>query len=178
MVTTVTAPPTTSPASSSRDTEKKVWSRRTINILFTVFAFVTLSIAFVLTFRLNPIARQVPQLISGLGMLLAVIEIVIQARLAAKKVPEKEQAGSESKGVNWYFGLLFPAVYIGFLFLVGFLITTPLFLFLVPVVLGYRKMKMNIGFAIVTTAVLYYSFTHIFLLELPEGIVISRLLGR
>jgi len=150
--------------------------KKKVNLWFTVFLFVVLAIAFGLTFGLNPIARQIPRLIAGLGMVLAIIEIVVQVR-TYRNISVKDAGEREDKGVSWYFGLLFAAAYICLMFTVGFAITTPLFLFIIPMVLGYRKIKVVVPFSIITTAVLYYSFTYIFLLDLPDG-MIGNLLGR
>ncbi len=151
---------------------------RYVNLAFTAFVLAVFAVAFALTFGLNPIARQIPRLISGLGIVLALLEIVVQVKALPAGAAESDEGPSPRGGVSWYFGLALATGYICCMFLIGFLVSTSVFLFFVPVVLGYRRLTITLAFSIISTALLYCSFTYVFLLDLPAGILLRNWLGR
>ncbi len=122
-------------------------------------------------------AGRVPAIMSGLGFILTVIELIAQIRSVAKGIL-KEEAGEPVSGLKWYYSLIVILSYIVILMLFGFIASTAIYLFVCPVLLGYRKWLVNLVFTMVSTIILYYGFVQLFMVQLPEGIIIANLLGR
>jgi putative tricarboxylic transport membrane protein len=146
---------------------------RTIHIIIGATIFVFFALMFLMSLSLRQTAAEVPLLVTGAGMFFSVIELFYLARETAPK----EDAEPDT-GLRWYYSLAIVATYICILMTLGFVASTLIYLFWCPVILGYRKWMVNAVFSLVSTAVLYYGFVDLFLVKLPEGILVSMWLGR
>ena len=67
--------------------------------------------------------------------------------------------------------ILLSAGYIFLIEAVGFFVLTPVFLFLVPLVIGYRQPAVNAASAVLVTAGLYAVFVLVLNIPLPAGLL-------
>ncbi|KKB36165.1 tripartite tricarboxylate transporter TctB family protein [Bacillus thermotolerans] len=108
----------------------------------------------------------------GLGFLLIILSVVLFATAKEETAEEKEKRTIPK---NDLVILLITAVaifiYISLLEVLGFLLTTILFLLFLPTVLGYRKYGVTVAVAFIFSGVMYYSFTYLLNITLPQGIM-------
>ncbi len=149
-------------------------SLRKTNILLLSCLFVFFAVLFVMSQALGGTAGQVPQLISGIGLVLTVIELIGQVGALRNGSVEEDAVGPA--GLRWYFSLVALLAYIAILMLFGFIVSTAIYLLVFPATMGYRKWRVNLVFALVSTAILYYGFVQLFMVRLPEGIITTSLL--
>lgn len=160
------------------DTKSKApMSAKKANLIMLGFLLVFFAALFIMSQTIGGNAGRVPGIMSGLGFILTVIELIAQVRAAAKGIPT-EEAGEPVTGLKWYYSLIVILSYIIILMLFGFIASTAIYLFVCPVLLGYRKWLVNLVFTVVSTIILYYGFVQLFMVQLPEGIIIANLLGR
>lgn len=62
-------------------------------------------------------------------------------------------------------------VYIFLLEILGFVITSTLFIFFCSLFLGYRKYKTNVLVAVLFPLVMYLSFNYLLQIRLPQGLL-------
>jgi hypothetical protein len=147
-----------------------------VDTLLLAGIFVFLIVIFVLSLQLGKTAGEVPKLITGVGIILCVIQFFTQVKKLRAGVYETvESEGITQQTLAWYWNLLLIAVFIICLMLLGFIISTFLYLLLVPYLMDYKRWKVNIVFSAVTTSVLYYSFDKFFHVRLPPGLLLSKL---
>ncbi len=83
-------------------------------------------------------------------------------------------SGAQGTGIVSMKGLAVILLAAGYIFLieaVGFFVLTPLFLFLVPLVIGYRHHVATAGSAVLVTAGLYAVFVLVLNIPLPAGLL-------
>jgi hypothetical protein len=151
--------------------------KNTVDLLFTMGIFIFFAVIFVMSFFLSKTAGSVPLLISAIGMLLCVISAVTKPKQSGGGTPHYQDHTSETPqpqgGVGFFICLgLIVAYFLG-LIVLGFVLSTFLMLAFLPVLLGYRKYRVNIIFSAITTAFLYVSFVNFFYVRLPVGILIG-----
>jgi len=147
-----------------------------VDTLLLAGIFVFLIVIFVLSLQLSKTAGEVPKLITGVGIILCVIQFFTQVKKLRAGVYETvESEGITQQTLAWYWNLLLIAVFIICLMLLGFIISTFLYLLLVPYLMDYKRWKVNIVFSAVTTSLLYYSFDKFFNVRLPPGLLLSKL---
>jgi Tripartite tricarboxylate transporter TctB family len=148
-----------------------------VNLIILGLLLVFFTVLFIMSRILGGTAGRVPGIISGFGFVLTMIEIFAQVRTMVNKTA-KEEAAEPAMGLKWYYSLVMVLSYLVILMLFGFIISNLIYLFLCPVLLGYRKWHVNLVFTLVATVISYYCFVQLFMVQLPEGIVIAKLLGR
>ena len=136
---------------------------------------VLLAMEFIMSFSINPNAAQVPKMITGAGLVLCVIEAISQVKkIVTGKYETLKSEGAGHQTLSWYMNLVLIAGYIAALSTIGFIPSSLVYLVLMPALMGYRKWKVVIPFAVITTVVLYLSFTYAFRVELPLGILLEN----
>lgn len=134
-------------------------------------------LVFVLSFSLSKIAGTVPKLISGIGIVLCVF--VMAKNLFGKKPSNGDAEKAESvaiQGVPVYKSLLLLIAYLVGMIILGFPISTFIFLAVLPIYLGNKNYRFNVIFSLVSTAVLYFVFVNLFYVRLPVGVLLKSLL--
>ena len=95
--------------------------------------------------------------------------IVLSCLLIVRPVSGEEKTGTLSmKGLAV---ILLSAGYIFLIELLGFFVLTPVFLFLVPLMVGYRQFVASAASAVLVTAALYAVFVLILNIPLPAGLL-------
>ena len=146
-----------------------------VDTLIVAGIFVFLAVIFILSLQMSQNAGAVPRLIAGAGIVLCVIQFFTQVKKLRSRVYEAvESEGTMKQSLPWYWNLLLIIVFIICLMVLGFIISTFLYLLLVPYLMDYKKWKVNLLFSIVTTAVLYYSFGTFFNVRLPAGLLLGN----
>ncbi|HWQ40834.1 MAG TPA: tripartite tricarboxylate transporter TctB family protein [Desulfosporosinus sp.] len=149
--------------------------------LFLIFSFLVLF--FVLANTLGETAGKVPKLITGIGIALCIIQFSnqqIKRKIKLDSDNQEEDAppiqAESQQGLEWYKMLFLCIAYVVCLMTVGFEISSFLFLLLVPRIMGYKNWKKTVIFSLVSTLVLYYSFTVLFKVKLPQGLILPSIL--
>lgn len=155
------------------DKGKKRSSITSVNNVLLLVTFLLFILFFVNSLSLSKTAGLVPRLVTGAGIILCVVQVILQAG----KVDDKSQEQEKSQGLKWYIHLLLILLYLASLILIGFPISTFLYLAVLPALLGYKKWKVNLTFSVITTVILYYSFVNFFYVRLPEGIILKLFTG-
>ena len=146
-----------------------------VDTLIVAGIFVFLAVIVILSLQMGQNAGAVPRLIAGAGIVLCVIQFFTQVKKLRGRVYEAvESEGTMKQSLPWYWNLLLIIGFIICLMVLGFIISTFLYLFLVPYLMDYKKWKVNLIFSIVTTVVLYYSFGTFFKVRLPEGLLLGN----
>ncbi|MEM7502891.1 MAG: tripartite tricarboxylate transporter TctB family protein [Pseudomonadota bacterium] len=95
--------------------------------------------------------------------------IVLSCLLIVRPVADKRKgSGLSAKGAAV---ILLAAGYIFLIESVGFFVLTPLFLFAVPLVVGYRQPLVSAASAVLVTAALYAVFVLVLNIPLPAGLL-------
>ncbi len=151
-------------------------SSGTIDLIMVAIVCLFFAVIFVMSFFLSKTAGMVPKLISGLGLILCIIQAVQALRnmKAGTRQGEDDEKDNAHEGVRWYLHLLLVALYIVCFIMFGFIVATLAYLTLVPNLLGHKKWVTNIIFAVVTTGIVYYSFVNWFYVRLPLGLLFSN----
>lgn len=150
-------------------------TKRKASVIFTITILAFFAVIFTISLSLSDAAGQLPRLVTGLGLILTILSLVSQIKDLVKG--NSDEIEEVVKGLKWYFIALIAVTYLAGLVVLGFIISTLIFLFLVPVILKHRKWKVNFIFSLVTTFVLYLCFVYIFSVRLPQGLIFSSLLG-
>ena len=146
-----------------------------VDTLIVAVIFVFLAVIFILSLQLGQNAGEVPRLIAGAGIVLCAIQLFTQMKKLRARVYETvESEGTMKQSLPWYWNLLLIIVFIICLMVLGFIVSTFLYLLLVPYLMDYKKWKVNLIFSIVTTVVLYYSFGTFFNVRLPVGLLLDN----
>jgi hypothetical protein len=148
--------------------------RNSVDLVFTIGIFLFFAVIFGMSFFLSKTAGSVPLLISAIGMLLCLISAVARPKQSGGGTPHYQDHASEKpQGIGFLTCLGLIITYFLGMVVLGFALSTFLMLAFLPVLLGYRKYKVNILFSVITTAALYVSFVNFFYVRLPAGILIG-----
>lgn len=145
-----------------------------VALLVVVFAALVLATAY----TYSGISGTFPQLVGWIFLGLALLEVAAQVvatmrpikvedRSSATPDPEKVNVIKEIKGFVWLGGLLLG------LYLVGFMISTPLYVFAFLRFSGGRSLAMSAGVAAGATAFVYVVFVHLMEYKLFPGILLT-----
>ncbi|MFC7063822.1 tripartite tricarboxylate transporter TctB family protein [Halobacillus seohaensis] len=107
-----------------------------------------------------------------LGYILIVLAIFLYFDKSSETKEEKEKRVIPRKEVLVMLavgGMIF--LYIFLLEIIGFVITTALFIFACSTFLGYRKWVTNILVSLIFPSLLYYVFNYLLQIRLPQGIL-------
>ena len=107
-------------------------------------------------------ASSYPRLILACTMLVSGLLILRPAR----SVDEKK-----SKSYQGFYAIVSMVIYIALLEKIGFFILTPLFLFVLPYMVGFRRYRLITMSVIVVTAALYGVFVEVLNIPLPQGLL-------
>lgn len=89
----------------------------------------------------------------------------------AKKTPVEKAPDA----VPWPSALAVQLGYVGLIVLIGFDIATLAYLLLAPLQMRYRRWKVLTPYAVLLTAAVVLSFTYLFNVRLPEGLLLASL---
>ena len=128
-------------------------------------------------------AAAMPTLVAWLAIVLALIDVVAQTETAvgrvvrrfvsAEKVIEWKAQG-DGEDATWgrvFLSVLWVIGYLGGIYLVGFLLTTPLYVFLYMVLHGAKSLRTAGIMAIATTVLIWLTFEIAFKYPLYPGIL-------
>jgi hypothetical protein len=107
-------------------------------------------------------ASSYPRLILACCILVSGLLILRPARLVEKK---------KNKSYQGFYAIVLMVIYISLLEKVGFFILTPLFLFVLPYMVGFRRYRLIFLSIIVVTAALYGVFVEVLNIPLPAGLL-------
>lgn len=114
-----------------------------------------------------------PIIVAVLGLiLLAIITFNVIKKKTRIKIPMFHFKSQEGRAVTT--NALVLAAYVALLSIIGYLISTPLFVFASAKLMGYKKNLSLLIFTLVLSAVLIVVFGKIFFIPLPRGIGIFR----
>jgi hypothetical protein len=85
--------------------------------------------------------------------------------------PIKPDKNQERFSLQGMFVIIFMATYIALLETVGFFILTPAFLFILPLIAGFRRYGLITLSVILVTAALYGVFVEVLNIPLPQGLL-------
>ncbi|WP_201716063.1 tripartite tricarboxylate transporter TctB family protein [Rossellomorea arthrocnemi] len=144
---------------------------RIISLILLVFAGVYLALSYRLpAFPYAIIDSDV--LPKGLGYLLIILAIVLFLQAKDDTDEDKKRRYVKKEDVVILFSVLASLlVYIFLLESVGFLLSTILFLLVIPFVLGFKKKVTTVLVAFLFSGVMYYSFNYLLNITLPQGIL-------
>ncbi len=133
---------------------------------------------FILTWQYRPSAAFFPRIVSFVVAALCFYELGVNfwtARSAVSKEGETDHAVQQ--GLAWYWAFASLLVYFFLISLVGFDLATVAYLFVFPVLVGYRRWVVIAITAVVVTALVDVSFGQFLHVPLPPGLI-NAWLGR
>ncbi|UXH46028.1 tripartite tricarboxylate transporter TctB family protein [Rossellomorea vietnamensis] len=144
---------------------------RIISLVLLVFAVVYLALSYRLpAFPYAVIDSDV--LPKGLGYLLIILAIVLFLQAKDDTDADKERRYVKKEDLIILLSVLAALlIYIFLLEPVGFLLSTILFLLVIPFVLGFKKKVTTVLVAFLFSGVMYYSFNYLLNITLPQGIL-------
>ena len=107
-----------------------------------------------------------------LGYLLIVLAVFLFFDKSSETEEEKEKRQVPKKEILVLLavgGMIF--LYIFLLEIIGFVLTSVMFIFFCSLFLGYRKHKINAMVAVIFPLVMYLSFNYLLQIRLPQGIL-------
>lgn len=108
----------------------------------------------------------------SLGYLLAVLSIILFFSRKIETEEEKKKRTLPKKEIFMLFAVFtMIIIYIALMEIIGFLIMTVLFIFFCSWFLGYKNVKVNILVSILFPLSIYYLFTYVLLISLPQGML-------
>ena len=107
--------------------------------------------------------RVIVYVLGFLGLLLSV-----QSIFKIRKKTEKDKIFEKGEILQVFYLILCVAVYLTILAYLGFVVLTPIFMFVMMHIFGMRKWIKMVVISLVTTAIIYVLFDRFFLVLLPE----------
>ncbi|MGF3104942.1 tripartite tricarboxylate transporter TctB family protein [Rossellomorea sp. DUT-2] len=144
---------------------------RIISIILLVFAGIYLALSFQLpAFPYAIIDSDV--LPKGLGFLLIILAVVLFFQAKDDTEEDRKRRYVKKEDVIILLSVLGALlVYIFLLEPIGFLLSTILFLLVIPFVLGFKKKLTTVLVAFLFSGIMYYSFNYLLNITLPQGIL-------
>ena len=129
---------------------------------------------------LGETAAMFPRLVAGASLLLLALAVVFElmGKGRARKKPLETVTTRAPDAVLWPVALTVQIAYIALVVLVGFSLATLIYLMGSPLQMRYRRWGVLGAFAILLTASVVVSFTYLFHVRLPEGLLWSSLKSR
>lgn len=132
---------------------------------------------FMMTWSYSPTAALFPRIVSlvvgGLSLytLAGRLMVVRKGKVVPGRKEEEKPADKISPvfGVAWYVSLSFMVAYFFLISAVGFVPATLVYLLALPLVMGYRRKFIIAVVAVIFAAVVYFSFSSLLHVPLPEG---------
>ena len=152
-----------------------------IEIVFNIL--VGLGIVFYLTQALQLPATDNPADVLGAGgfpIIIGILGLIVLAMITIRVVKEKHKIHIPMLELHTIDGrmliinVMLLAAYVGLLDVVGFILSTLVYLVICPLSIGYRKPALLCAFSAITTAVLVGVFGILFYVPLPRGIEFFR----
>ncbi|MGK0298856.1 MAG: putative tricarboxylic transport membrane protein [Gammaproteobacteria bacterium] len=106
---------------------------------------------------------------SSYPRLILVCTILVSGLLILRPAPTVEEKKSTSN--QGFYTIVLMVIYIALLEKIGFFILTPLFLFVLPYMVGFRRYRLIFLSVIVVTAALYGVFVEVLNIPLPQGLL-------
>ncbi len=101
--------------------------------------------------------------------LILVCNIIVSCLLIFRSVRTVEKEKNTSN--QGFYAIVLMVIYIALLEKIGFFILTPIFLFILPYMAGFRRYRLILLNIIVVTAVLYGVFVEVLNIPLPQGLL-------
>lgn len=141
------------------------------NLLIAGVMLVLFVSILIMSLSLGGNTSRVSKIVSLIGIILCVLEILVQWSGYKNPNADDDEILPKPQLIKWYyFFLLLVLLYVS-MNVMGFVISSFLFLALCPYILGYRNLKVVLIYSVVITALLYFSFVKIFFIRLPLGIL-------
>jgi hypothetical protein len=130
-----------------------------------------------------PELSAVPTLVAWLTIVLALIDAASQTETRVGRISRRvvgQQAAGEAAGEakspppGWravVFSVLWPLSYVAAVIVAGFLLVTPVYIFLYMVLYGHQRMMMSAMSALITTGIIWLVFEFLFHYPLFPGIM-------
>lgn len=124
----------------------------------------------------NPTAALFPRLVSAATFILVLWTVGLRlwsflVKAQRKTKSEEEISTAKEGSMIWYISLITMVVYYLLIYVLGFIWSTLLYLFVLPLLLGYKKYWIVLVTAVLWTAVFVYVFTNILYARIPKGIL-------
>jgi len=134
----------------------------------------------VLSWQLGQTAAMFPRLVAGVSLALLALALVLDftGKTRARKKPPETKTARAADAIPWPVALAVQIGYIALVVLVGFSLATLIYLAGSPLQMRYRRWGVLGAFAILLTATVVASFTYLFHVRLPEGLLWSSLKSR
>jgi len=132
------------------------------------------------SWELGQTAAMFPRLVAGasLALLALVTAFELMGKGSARKKPLEAVTTRAPDAILWPVALAVQIGYIALVVLVGFSLATLIYLMGSPLQMRYRRWGVLGAFAILLTATVVASFTYLFHVRLPEGLLWSSLKSR
>lgn len=122
-------------------------------------------------------AAFLPRLVGVASLVLLALAVAVQvfgkAKPDARGGPSPRERPVDA--IPWPAALAAQIGYIVLLFLAGFPLATVIYLLAAPFQMRYRRWKIVVPFAVLLTAITVFSFTRLFSVRFPEGLLWSAL---
>lgn len=124
------------------------------------------------TFSYRASAALFPRLITFVIALLCFWALGGNIRRAfAGRPVKREEVQETSQGLKWHWSVFIMVLYFALIYLVGFIWSTGVFLFIFPIAAGYRRWLPALIVAVVTAIFIEVSFNMFLQIQLPVGVV-------
>lgn len=134
----------------------------------------------VLSWDLGRTAALFPRLVASASLALLAFAIVSELMGNAKARNKSREAVSTAAAdaIPWPLALTVQVGYLALVVLLGFSLATLIYLAGAPLQMRYRRWAVLVPFAILLTAAVVASFSYLFHVRLPEGLLWSSLKSR
>ena len=146
-----------------------------VDLLFKLAILAFLLLLFIMSYNLSAMAARVPRMITGVGAVITIIDLVLHFVKPQQVVTSK--ANSKGTTLPWFYSLLIVVLYVLSFNYFGFIIATFLVMIAYPFFLGYKRWNIILINSVVTTGVLYIVFVKFFYVRLPIGNLVQAFLG-
>lgn len=135
---------------------------------------------FVQSWQFGETAAMFPRLVAGASLALLVLAVAFQIRgeAGARKKQIETMTARPPDAVPWSIALGIQIGYIVLVVLLGFSIATLIYLIGAPLHMRYRRWGVLGAYAVLLTATVVASFTYLFHVRLPEGLLWLSLKSR
>ena len=143
------------------------------NLAILTGAIIFFSVLLFLTGSLGATSSRMPRVVGIAGLILCAFELYREIRNLKSKEADEEEHFEKVEGKPAWVVLLSMVAYMPALYIFGFLIATTLYLFIMPLILGRKKILSNAIFALAGGVGMWACFVKIFSLRLPSGWLIE-----
>ncbi len=129
---------------------------------------------FAQTFHYRSGAALFPRIVSTVVAILCFYHLTENIWKSLKNPPGGKGTGPEpSLGLAWYGSLTLLLLYLLLIYVLGFILATGLFMVTFPAIAGYRRWRVILPTALVTTLLIDVSFNRFLQIQLHEGVLFN-----